>query len=113
MNKNFTDQQKRISTYIQQLINGFEDYISISLVRKIDARSSNSQCAATIGESRTKVNVVLIEAENSAELDVWAETLVKAEELLQQLQNERMHQLDTPDFFKYIILANQNYFKRR
>ena len=114
MNQNFTEQQQRISNYIKQLIDRFEDYISISLVRKADARSSsNTKCIAMICESRTKVNVVLIEAENAAELDEWAETLVKAEELLQQIENERLHQLSTPDFFKYILLANQKYFKKR
>ena len=114
MNQRFTEQQQRIATLIQTLTTQFPKYIDIALVRKHDnlqQRGGQQITNAAIDGYRQKVNIVLVEAENSKEFDEWAEALVKAEELLQQLENERLHELQTPDFFRYIILANSKFFR--
>jgi len=112
MNQRFTEKQRKIANFIEQLTTNFSKYIDISMYRKEEAKQRSGRDGIVKTESfidsyRRTVKIVLVEAENGNELDEWAEALVKAEEHLQQLENERLHELETPDFFKYVFLTNR------
>lgn len=112
MNQRFTTQQQRIATTLKQLVENFPKSLNVSFIRKaqIDPYSKQEKLVSKvyIDERRRVVQLHLVEAENGNELDQWAELIARTEDYIQQLENERLHELETPDYFKYLCLTVLN-----
>ena len=112
------EQQKRTEKLLFDLKRDFPNCVSISLHSKRDfdqlRRSDYPQQTETEKGTRAflssekRVQVVLIEPTTKEELDQWSDALVKAEELVDQVNKVIAHENNHPDWFKSIEAKFQN-----
>lgn len=103
------EQQERTEKALLDLIKVADTYLRIEFVS--DQRRSeygDRKIITSVIKGSRFVKLILVEPLNKIELDQWAEVIVKAEEILGELEKERAWQNQNPDFFSRIVFKHQN-----
>lgn len=95
-----TTQELRIEEAIDSILANFGNICYVYVASKEDAiREKLSTKAET---NRGKIRLTLVEANNKAELDEWANAIVKAEELINVFEKEQYWKFTNPRFSEAI-----------
>lgn len=101
-----TPQEERIEKALFELIKNAGKFLTVNFIAKSDLQMSSraeSEKKTQAYKWNTRVTLNLIEPTNPAELNEWADAIIKAEELVDGLIKERYHEYQNPNYFKAII----------
>lgn len=99
-----TQQQERIKTALFSLVDNTGKYLRVDFIEKIrvrELRGEENKTGAYVSNNYGAKGVILllIEADTPEELNQWGEAIVKAEELLNDQEKERVWSFGNPNFF--------------
>lgn len=100
-----TKQEQKLEDALFTLIKNAGKMLNVNFYSQHEA-IRESRGGQKIVSSATKehnaVSLVLVEPTNPAELNEWADAIVKAEELVDMVLSERLHEYQNPNYFKSI-----------
>lgn len=106
-----TEKEKTIKRILLELIGNAGNHLMVDFISASDAR----QCrpgSSTVVREYNAVRLILYESDVVDNLNSWEEALVKAEELIDLIERENIHERNHPNFFK-AMEAHYKYLKGR
>lgn len=110
-----TKQEEKLEKALFELVKNAGSMLDVYLYSQQEAvreNRSGQKIKSTATKDYNKVILTLVEPTTPAELNEWAEAIVKAEELVEMVLAERMHEYQNPNYFRS-ILAKFNDLKSR
>lgn len=105
-----TELQNRIETALFELIQNAGNKLHVSLLLESESTRQpyNDKPKSRAFLHRTQVVLELVEHDNPYELNDWGEAIVRAEELVGELEKEIFHEKSNPNFYRRIRFRIQN-----
>lgn len=98
-----TTQEQKIEEALFELIKNAGKLLRVYFVSQDEIVRNGRVMKTSVNKYDLTVALHLVEPTNPAELNEWADAIVKAEELIEGLIKERYHEYQNPNYFKAII----------